>query len=105
MDHVSAGQKTPSDLSSETPGGPESGHAKRQIEELDPMGATAASDGGEHGCEEGERQRIERLGRERPEKLKSLIAEILFCYSIIASQFMAVSNSGAEGLTIIYMKY
>ena len=42
--------------------------------------------------EEGDRQRLERLGRERPVKLKSITAEILFCYSIIASQFMAVSH-------------
>ncbi|KAL8903784.1 MAG: hypothetical protein Q9207_003708 [Kuettlingeria erythrocarpa] len=40
-------------------------------------------------AEETERQRLERLGRERPAKLKSLTAEIFFCYSVIASQFMA----------------
>ena len=49
-----------------------------------------------HITEETERQRIERLGRERPAKLKSLGAEVFFCYSVIASQFMAVSPAGAE---------
>ena len=39
---------------------------------------------------ESEQARIERLGRERPAKFKSLAAELAFCYSIIASQFMAV---------------
>lgn len=34
--------------------------------------------------------RIERLGRERPTKFKSLWAEFAFCYSIIASQCLAV---------------
>lgn len=50
--------------------------------------------GGEHGNKLAKGQRIERLGRERLAKLKSSGAEILFCYSIIASQFMAVSCSG-----------
>jgi len=40
--------------------------------------------------EGSERARIERLGRERPPKFTSLWAEIGFCYSILASQFMAV---------------
>ena len=39
---------------------------------------------------ESEQARIERLGRERPAKFKSLGAELAFCYSIIVSQFMAV---------------
>lgn len=39
---------------------------------------------------ESDQARIERLGRERPAKFKSLGAELAFCYSIIASQFMAV---------------
>ena len=46
--------------------------------------------------EESEHARIERLGRERPEKFKTLWAEIGFCYSILASQFMAVSFSLAR---------
>ena len=41
---------------------------------------------------ESEHARIERLGRERPAKFKSFGAELAFCYSIIASQFMAVSS-------------
>lgn len=45
---------------------------------------------GEEEIIESEQARIERLGRERPAKFKSLGAELAFCYSIIASQFMAV---------------
>ena len=40
---------------------------------------------------ESKRAHIEKLGRERPAKFKTALAEILFCYSVIASQFMAVS--------------
>lgn len=40
---------------------------------------------------ESERARIERMGRERPTQFKSFIAELAFCYSVIASQFMSVS--------------
>lgn len=40
--------------------------------------------------EESERQRIDRLGRERPPQFKSFWAEVFFVYSVIASQFMAV---------------
>ena len=47
---------------------------------------------GQDGDEvENEEARIERLGRERPAIFKTLWAEIFFCYSILASQFMAVS--------------
>ena len=42
--------------------------------------------------EETEEQRVERLGRERPAQFKSVWAEVLFVYSILASQFMAVSQ-------------
>ena len=45
---------------------------------------------GEEEVIESEQARIERLGRERTAKFKSLGAELAFCYSIIASQFMAV---------------
>lgn len=48
----------------------------------------SAVDGEESETEEA---RVERLGRERPAIFKSLWAEIFFCYSILASQFMAVS--------------
>lgn len=48
---------------------------------------------------ETEQARIERLGRERPAKFKSMWAEIFFCYSILASQFMAVSGSFQHLLT------
>ena len=41
--------------------------------------------------EESEQARLDRLGRERPAKFKSFASELAFSYSIIASQFMAVS--------------
>lgn len=50
---------------------------------------------GEEEVIESEQARIERLGRERPAKFKSLGAELAFCYSIIASQFMAVCVNGS----------
>lgn len=74
--------------------GEESNPAERQPQISDSAAATAAGDGGEHESEGAERQRTERLGRERPPKLKSFGAELFFCYSVIASQFMAVSCSG-----------
>lgn len=45
---------------------------------------------GDEEASESDRARIERLGRERPEKFKSFGAELAFCYSVIASQFMSV---------------
>ena len=47
---------------------------------------------GDEEAPESQKARIERLGRERPAKFKSFGAELAFCYSIIASQFMAVSS-------------
>ncbi|KAI9837458.1 MAG: hypothetical protein M1819_007106 [Sarea resinae] len=44
---------------------------------------------GEGGGLESEQERIERLGRQRPEIFKSLFAEIAFCFSIMISQIMA----------------
>ncbi|KAL9125534.1 MAG: hypothetical protein Q9217_005273 [Psora testacea] len=38
---------------------------------------------------ESEEVRLERLGRQRPQKFNTLWAEIAFCYSIVASQIMA----------------
>ncbi|KAL9091000.1 MAG: hypothetical protein Q9159_001626 [Coniocarpon cinnabarinum] len=43
----------------------------------------------ERRTEENERDRIERLGRERPPQFSSLWAEVAFCYSVIMSQLMA----------------
>ncbi|KAL8822563.1 MAG: hypothetical protein Q9191_006703 [Dirinaria sp. TL-2023a] len=40
-------------------------------------------------AEDGERARIERLGRERPQQFKSIWAEMAFVYSILASQILA----------------
>ena len=60
-----------------------------------PKGAESppmTSEKGEPLKEESEKERIERLGRQRPPQFKSLMAEILFVYSILASQFMAVSQ-------------
>lgn len=84
MDQMSSGN---------TPG-EESSPAERQVRRSNNSAATTVGDGGEHDNEEAERQHIERLGRERPPKLKSFGAELLFCYSVIASQFMAVSCFG-----------
>jgi hypothetical protein len=42
--------------------------------------------------EETDRERIQRLGRQRPAQFKTIWAEAAFCYSIIASQLMAVSS-------------
>ena len=47
---------------------------------------------GDAEAPESERARIERMGRERPTQFKSFIAELAFCYSVIASQFMSVSS-------------
>lgn len=47
---------------------------------------------GDGEAPESENARIERLGRQRPEKFKSIWAEFMFCYSILASMFMAVSS-------------
>ncbi len=51
---------------------------------------TGKAPGDEEAPESGAAH-LERLGRERPSKFQSTWAEVAFCYSIIASQFMAVS--------------
>ena len=51
-------------------------------------GAEAIS--GDEEAPESEQARIECLGRERPAKFMSFGAELAFCYSVIASQFMSV---------------
>ena len=48
--------------------------------------------------EEPDHAQIERLGRERPAKFKSFGAELAFCYSVIASQFMSVRPTAATSL-------
>ena len=45
---------------------------------------------GDGEASESDQARIERMGRERPTKFKSFAAELAFCYSVIASQFMSV---------------
>ncbi len=49
---------------------------------------------GSKGVDEDESARIERLGRERPPKFKSLTAEICFCYSLLASMITVVGSFG-----------
>ena len=101
MDHVCVGQ-TLTDL--ETP--PEAhNHVEATAERFvaAELARTRTDGRGEQESEEAERQRIERLGRERPAKLTSFGAEILFCYSVIASQFMAVSCAGR--LIEVHAKY
>lgn len=46
------------------------------------------------GSEGGESMeaRIERLGRQRPSKFKTIWTEIGFCFSLLASMVMAVSS-------------
>ncbi|KAF6218325.1 hypothetical protein HO133_005672 [Letharia lupina] len=44
---------------------------------------------GDEEALDSDRAPIERLGRERPAKFKSSGAELAFCYSVIASQFMS----------------
>jgi len=50
------------------------------------------SDGGEVGGESAQ-ARIDRIGRERPEKFKSVWAEVGFCFSIVMSQVLTVRIS------------
>lgn len=50
----------------------------------------APDDGGPEG--ESMQARIERLGRERPAKFKTVWTEIGFCFSLLASMVMAVSD-------------
>ena len=47
---------------------------------------------GDEEAQESDRARLDRLGRERPAKFKSFGAELAFCYSVIASQFMSVRH-------------
>ncbi len=88
MDHASAGE-TLTNLETRS-------EVSNNMERPKRSGPGMADDGGASESDESERQRTERLGRERPAKLKSIGAEIFFCYSIIASQFMAVSCSGTK---------
>ncbi len=97
MDHVGA-EKISADLE---PQQEENGQLGLKDERSEVVEPRVANDEGEHGSGEAGQQRIERLGRERPEKLKSVAAEILFCYCVIASQFMAVSCFLRRGAIII----
>ena len=55
---------------------------------------------GDAEAPESERARVERMGRERPTQFKSFAAELAFCYSVIASQFMSVSSVAATALIV-----
>lgn len=92
MDHHSA-VETPTDLNNGFVG---ADPVERHVGKSEGSDSRTADHQEDHGTEETERQRIERLGRERPAKLNSLGAEVFFCYSVIASQFMAVSQSTIE---------
>ena len=52
-------------------------------------------DVGDREAPELDRASIERMGRERPTKFKSFGAELTFCYSVIASEFMIVRSVAA----------
>ena len=54
---------------------------------------------GDEEASELEGARLERLGRERPAKFKTVWAEVAFCYSILASQIMAVSGLPLETIS------
>ena len=45
---------------------------------------------GDEEAPESDQAHIDRLGRARPAKFKSFGAELAFCYSVTASQFMSV---------------
>ena len=47
---------------------------------------------GDEEAQESDRAHFDRLGRVRPAKFKSFGAELAFCYSVIASQFMTVRH-------------
>ena len=47
---------------------------------------------GDEEAQESDQAHFDRLGRERPAKFKSFGAELAFCYSVIASQFMTVRH-------------
>lgn len=49
---------------------------------------------------ESEDALIERLGRERPSKFNSFGAEVAFCYSTIASEFMAVGYPSVHAILV-----
>lgn len=46
----------------------------------------------ENGGEESTQARIERLGRQRPVKFRTVWTEIGFCFSLLASMVMAVRS-------------
>lgn len=39
---------------------------------------------------------IQRLGRQRPDTFRTALAEVAFCFSLLASMFMAVSECPAN---------
>ena len=68
----------------------------------------ALEDGGPEG--ESMQARIERLGRERPAKFRTVWTEIGFCFSLLASMVMAVRNlfvltSERQKLNLLLQEY
>lgn len=77
----------------------ESGIQPAKAQQSVPQSKSAEiENGGDREAPELDRARIERLGRERPTKFKSFGAELTFCYSVIASEFMIVRSVAATSL-------
>ena len=86
-DDVNAREKTKNEAPYRKPAEPPQGLPQSKSAEIATPGDGEALD--------SDRATIERLGRERPAKFKSFGAELAFCYSIIASQFMSVRSVAA----------
>ena len=78
-----------------------SSHAHRTSNEVAEGEHLREDQSQQHDNRESDRARVERMGREKPEMFKSLWAEVGFCYSILASQFMAVSDSYISSMAAI----
>jgi hypothetical protein len=68
--------------------------AQVQSRAFEAVASRNQDENGTKGVDEDEKARIERLGRERPPKFKSLTAEISFCYSLLASMITVVRSFG-----------
>lgn len=66
---------------------------------MDPDPKCPAVDNPAMAEEESEQARIERLGRERPERLDSLWTEIGFCFSVVMSQLL--TEYFVSGFTVL----
>ena len=86
-DDINAREKTKNEGPYRKPAEPPQGLPQSKSAEIATPGDGEALD--------SDRAHIVRLGRERPAKFKSFGAELAFCYSIIASQFMSVRSVAA----------